>query len=109
MADNNVTAGGNMQTDSATSEEDGLGAGVFPNHPRSGFWFSSKGEAMEAWEMKPLESDAAGETRHQTPSNITQKWDSTILESGEFDPTNTTKGVGTEAGPTDIPNHKSEG
>jgi hypothetical protein len=101
QVDGNVTAN-NMQTDSV--EEGGIGSGVFPNHPRSGFYFSEKGKAMEAWEMTPLESTSSGDSRHQTPDNITQTWDSTtIVDTGE------TRGIGTEAGPTDLPNHTSEG
>src|SRR5690242_2586979 len=59
---------------------------TFPDHPKVGPWYTLMGEAMTPWEFGTIESQAAGETRHQTPSTITQKWDSTIPEmSGEFD------------------------
>lgn len=100
QVDGNATAGGAMQTNSSAPEVDGLNSGLFPEHPRSGFWFSAKGQAMTPWEMEPLESQAAGETRHQTPSNITQKWDSDIIVS-----TGMTKGESGDFGSSDLPNH----
>lgn len=84
--------------------------GTFPDHPKVGPWFQTMGDMLDPWEFSVIESQAAGETRHQTPSTITQKWDSTGPEmSGQFDPNGLTRGIGQEAGPTDIPNHHSEG
>lgn len=95
--------------DSAAAQDFGRD-GTFPNHPKEGPWFTLMGEAMTPWEFGVIESQAAGETRHQTPSTITQKWDSTVpVESGEYDPNSLTHGKGQNAGPTDLPNHKSEG
>jgi hypothetical protein len=99
-SDGNATAGGVYQTNSSAPEVDGLASGVFPDHPKTGPWYTLAGMAMTPWEMQPLESVAEGETRHQTPSTITQKWDSDVIVS-----TGMTKGGSSEFGDSDLPNH----
>jgi len=111
-AGGNVTGpGGTPYSSSNTEAPHDFGReGAFPDHPKVGPWLSLAGEMLAPWEFGVIESQAAGETRHQTPSTITQTWESTIPEmSGEFDPDKTTPGKGTAAGPTDLPNHRSEG
>ena len=66
--DGNVKAGGVYQTDSSDPHESGLASGVFPNHPKTGPWYTLAGEAMTPWEITPLESVAEGDSRHQTGS-----------------------------------------
>lgn len=111
MGANLMGPGGTPYSTSNTETPHDFGRdGTFPNHPKVGPWYALAGEAMTPWEFGVIESQAAGETRHQTPSTITQKWDATGPEmSGEFDPNTLTHGKGQMAGPTDLPNHKSEG
>ena len=109
--ENVVAPGGTPYSGSDSASPHDFGRdGTFPDHPKVGPWYALAGRAMEPWELLVIESQAAGETRHQTPSTITQTWDKTIPEmSGQFDPDALTHGKGQEAGPTDLPNHRSEG
>lgn len=100
QVDGNATAGGYGQVNSSAPEIDGLGSGAFPNHPKTGPWYTLAGPAMTPWEIQVMESTSAGDSRHQTSSTITQKWDSDIIVS-----TGMTKGESGDFGSSDLPNH----
>lgn len=102
-SDGNVEAGGDMHQTNSESDHDFGRDGTFPDHPKVGPWFALSGEMMEPWEMIVLESVAEGDTRHQDLA-LSPAWDSTVIVQ-----TGMTHGVGENAGPTDIPNHSSEG
>lgn len=52
--------------------------GMFPDHPKTGFYFADKGQTLAPHLQMPLESSAQGESRHQT-SPMSPSWDSTTI------------------------------
>jgi hypothetical protein len=51
---------------------------LFPDHPKSGFYFSAKGQTLSPYELDTLESSAMGDSRHQAPTT-SPSWDSTTV------------------------------
>jgi hypothetical protein len=48
------------------------------NHGPVGVWRSEKGSMLQPHLQMPLESEAMGDSRHQT-DNVNQLWDSTVI------------------------------
>lgn len=74
-------------------------AGLFPNHPRSGFYFSEKGAMLQPHLAMPMESTSEGDSRHQAPTT-SPSWDSTTIVT-----TGMTKGGNGANYDSDLPNH----
>lgn len=72
---------------------------VFPNHPKTGPWYSLAGKAMAPWELEVMNSTAEGDTRHQA-ATMSPSWDSTTVVS-----TGMTKGGSGADYNSDLPNH----
>lgn len=70
---------------------------MFPQHPKSGFYFGDKGQMLAPHIEAPLMSNAEGETRHQT-SPMSPAWDSTTIVNTGLTPAETSYA-------TDLPNH----
>jgi hypothetical protein len=84
--------------ESETSHEGALKGELFPQHPKTGFYFSAKGDACTPWEVGIMESDAMGDSRHQAPTH-SPDWNSTIIVQ--------TPTTGAESGMynSSLPNH----
>lgn len=61
------------------------------NHGPEGVWKSEKGRMLAPHLQMPMESEAMGESRHQT-DNVNQLWNTTVVVS-----TGMTRGGGTMA------------
>lgn len=87
--------------DTAEAHVGDLNGEMFPQHPRTGIYFSLKGDECAPWELAVLESHSTGDTRHQTVTK-SPEWENTIVVS-----TPVTRGEGTErnSGSLDLPNH----
>lgn len=64
---------------------------LFPQHPKVGPWETLKGGTLAPHMAAPLESNAMGDSRHQTDA-MAQKWDSEVIVN-----TPLTRGGGTMA------------
>lgn len=51
---------------------------MFPQHPKSGFYYSEKGPMLAPHLQMGMESSAMGDSRHQAPT-MSPSWDSTIV------------------------------
>lgn len=87
--------------DTAQAHIGDLSGEMFPQHPKTGIYFSLKGTDAEPWELAVLESHSTGDTRHQTVTK-SPEWQNTIVVS-----TGVTRGEGAEvnSGSLDLPNH----
>jgi hypothetical protein len=85
--------------DTAGVHEGDLNGELFPQHPKTGPWYTLAGDMAEPWELAILESHSTGDTRHQTVTK-SPEWEKTIIVS-----TPVTKGSSSEFGDSDLPNH----
>jgi hypothetical protein len=51
---------------------------MFPNHPKSGEFFSLKGGMVAPYEAPTMESSSEGDSRHQAET-MSPTWNSTII------------------------------
>lgn len=88
------------EPDSAQAHIGDLSGELFPNHPKTGDWFSLKGDDCKPWEIQTLESTSAGTSRHQAPT-MSPAWNSTVVVQ-----TPTTKAQSSDGHyKSDLPNH----
>ena len=52
-----------------------------PNHPKTGDWYSLKGDALDAYEHPTLHAETGENLRGQDPS-MAPSWDESILSTG---------------------------
>lgn len=85
--------------DTAQAHIGDLSGELFPQHPKTGFYFSAKGDACDPWELAVLESTSEGDSRHQAPA-VAEEWQKTTIVS-----TPVTTGPHGGTYNSDLPNH----
>lgn len=85
--------------DTAEAHEGDLNGELFPQHPRTGFYFDKKGDQCDPWELAVLESHSTGDSRHQT-NPVTEEWETTTIVK-----TGVTPGPRGGVYNSDLPNH----
>lgn len=63
-----TASGSAVGHDGQFKDEQGLKSGMFPNHPKTGPWFSLAGDMLQPWEADAIESTSSQVSRAHAPS-----------------------------------------